>query len=138
MLRLALTCALAVATASAVRGETLTPGSYEVVVQLDLPFVETTNTRKTERICLASETALAVLSDNNPLGKCPSSNMARQGSDLTFDIKCEGTNAAQGHARYTLTAETFDGLIEMKMGGKNMTMSETQHGHRVGECAPRS
>jgi hypothetical protein len=35
---------------------------------------------------------------------------------------------------FTSTGTTYRGSIEMNLGGKNMTMSETQRGERVGEC----
>jgi hypothetical protein len=37
--------------------------------------------------------------------------------------------------------DRFEGIFDMKMGGKNMTMTERQTGLRVGPCAnstPRS
>jgi len=79
---------------------------------------------------------LAVLSGNNPLGRCPASNIREEGSSLTFDVVCPGVNAATGSARYTFRAQGFDGAIAMKMGGKNMTMTERQSGRRTGYCNP--
>ena len=35
---------------------------------------------------------------------------------------------------FDLAATTYRGIIKMNMGGKNMTMSETQRGRRVGDC----
>lgn len=52
-----------------------------------------------------------------------------------FDIVCPGRNAASGSAIYRLAAESFEGRISMKMGGKNMTMFERQVGRRIGDCA---
>jgi Protein of unknown function (DUF3617) len=84
---------------------------------------------------------LIVLSENNPLGKCPAANAREDGDTLTFDIKCPGGNAAIASAAYTLLGDRFSARITMKMGGKNMTMTETQTGRRTGDCqatAPRS
>ena len=124
----------------------LRAGQYEVEVRLELPHVEDLNMRKTAAICVAPDRAdgsfgLAVLGDNNPLSKCPVSNVRRDGGILAFDVVCEGTNAARASASYTLAGDAFRGRIVMRMGGKNMTMSETQAGRRVGACpdaeAPR-
>ena len=124
----------------------LRAGQYEVEVRLELPHVEDLNMSKTAAICVAPDRAggsfgLAVLGDNNPLSKCPVSNVRRDGGTLAFDVVCEGTNAARAAASYTLAGDAFRGRIAMKMGGKNMTMSETQVGRRVGACpeaeAPR-
>lgn len=122
-------------------------GAYEVAVRLELPHLEDMGVSKTTVICVAGAEGsgnhgLIVLSDNNPLGKCPASNFRRQGDILMFDIACEGLNAAQAKATYTLAPQAFQARIAMKMGGKNMTMTETQQGRRIGDCSaalpPRS
>ena len=117
----------------------LAAGRYDVDVRLELPHVEDLNMKKTTAICVVPDSGggsrgLAVLGDNNPLSRCPASNVHQNGSVLTFDIVCEGTNAARASAFYTLSGTAFRGRIAMKMGGKNMTMSETQVGRRVGAC----
>ena len=116
----------------------LQEGAYEIEVTLELPHVFDANTRKIERLCLGSKQSitlgLVVLSNNNPLGKCPAFNARSSTSTLSFDVACQGSNAAAGHARYELMPEHFRGRIEMKMGGKNMTMTEIQVGHRIGTC----
>ena len=79
---------------------------------------------------------LTALSENNPLAHCPVVNVRQEGAALSFDIVCPGGNAAVATAKYHLTEQTFDGRISMKLGGKNMTMTETQSGHRTGACRP--
>ncbi len=118
----------------------LMPGSYEVVVNLDLPHLEGMGASRTALVCVETAGAspthgLVVLSDNNPLGKCPASNIRTEGNAFLFEVHCDGKNAAEGFAKYTLSADTFEGAIVMKMGGKNMTMTETQKGKRLGDCA---
>jgi hypothetical protein len=138
--------AVGIAARRAEAAELMQPGAYEVTVNLDLPHLEGMGAAKTATICLQSSNAnpthgLLVLSENNPLGHCPASNIRTQGNELKFDVHCDGKNAAAGYATYTLEPSAFYGRIDMKMGGKNMTMSETQKGRRVGECAaekPRS
>lgn len=135
-------------TAAAVQaqgGSILQAGEYEVSMRLELPFVEDTAS-KLARVCVTEGDGgthgLAVLSDNNPLGKCPASNVRQNGDTLSFDIICPGGNAAVASARYTVSPQRFTGAIKMKMGGKNMTMTERQTGHRIGNCkaadSPRS
>ncbi|HMN38329.1 MAG TPA: DUF3617 family protein [Hyphomicrobium sp.] len=115
-------------------------GLYEVDVSLELPHVLDAATRKTTTLCLNEDEGtafgLAVLSDNNPLANCPVSAILRQGNAVSFDIICPGVNAAQGHAAYRLAQTNFEGRIEMKMGGKNMTMTEVQSGRRIADCHP--
>lgn len=137
-------CVLAFALAgpaNAAELAALQPGCYDVTVSLELPHLEDLNMSKVTRIVLTADEGdnnhgLAVLSDNNPLSRCPISNIHQDGVDaLTFDIVCEGKNQAKASARYVFAPGLFRGRITMQMGGKNMTMTEVQVGHRVDECA---
>jgi hypothetical protein len=116
----------------------LRDGEYEIEVSLELPFVIDTSTRKVEHACLGGSISqtmgLAVLSDNNPLARCPITDERTSPNTLSFEVACPGVNAARGHAAYQLWGDTFRGRIEMKMGGKNMTMTEVQTGRRIGDC----
>lgn len=116
----------------------LVDGAYEIDVTLELPSVLDTHAHKQARLCLSQDSGasfgLSILSENNPLAKCPISNAQVSDGLLTFDVACPGVNAASGHAKYVVSAESFRGRIEMKMGGKNMTMTEVQAGRRIGRC----
>lgn len=116
----------------------LQEGKYEIEVNLKLPYILDTHTRKIERLCLNPDQSpafgLVVLSSNNPLKKCPIINTVYTANILSFDIICPGENAARAHAEYSISSDSFRGRIKMKMGGKNMTMTEVQVGHRVGSC----
>lgn len=81
-----------------------------------------------------------MLSENNPLARCPASNIKGSGDELTFDLICEGHNQAVAWAKFQLGPDRFSGAFDMKMGGKNMTMTERQTGRRIGTCpdSPRS
>ena len=108
-------------------------------IRLELPHVEDAGSAaKSESICVTADAAgthgLRVLSDSNPLRTCPVSSVRRSGDALTFEIVCAGGDAATGAARYTMQAQSFEGTITVKMGGKNMTMFERQSGRRVGSC----
>ncbi|WP_193373754.1 hypothetical protein [Methylorubrum extorquens] len=59
--------------------------------------------KKMVRLCLTSDAngnnhGIAVLSDNNPLARCPVSNVRHDGSKPTFGIACEGKNSAHASA----------------------------------------
>jgi hypothetical protein len=117
----------------------LQPGEYEVTVRLELRHVEMTALKVTT-ICVSGDNTgtrgLVALSENNPLARCPAPNVRQDGHTLTFDIICPGGNQGVGSARYTIARQRFTGVVAMKMGGKNMTMTERQTGHRVGDCKP--
>ena len=86
-------------------------GAYQVKVGLDLPNVENTGAGKTTTLCVtSSETyGLAVLSDNNPLAACPVTNIRQSIDRLTFDIICEGPNAARGQRKLYARLRTLPG-----------------------------
>jgi len=137
---MALLTQVAVAVA-AEPGVTLTPGLYEISVSLELPHVESAGASKQTTQCLsAADTSsaygLAVLSENNPLARCAKRDVRQEGGTVSFEVACEGVNAAFGKATFQVMGEAFSGRIEMKMGGKNMTMTETQRGKRIGACQP--
>jgi hypothetical protein len=117
----------------------LRPGFYEVRVRLDLPNIEGAAASGVATVCVpaadgSASQGLGALSANNPFVDCPVRHARREGGTLTFDIVCSGGNAAVASATYELAAETFRGRIRMTLGGKNMTMTETQTGRRVGDC----
>lgn len=113
-------------------------GSYEITARLELPHLERWSVDKTTVVCLpgshGNDIPVPVLSANNPFAKCTASNLITDGPKLEYDIVCPERGAARGHAVYRFTAGTFSGRVAMIMGGKNMTMTEIQHAHRVGEC----
>ena len=130
---------LAAVAQAAQRAALLQDGAYEVEVRLELPNVLRRGADSTTTICLPyvdgrNGAPFPVLSSNNPLAKCPASNVERDGATLSFDILCEGRGAAWAHAVYRLMPDAFEGRIAMVMGGKNMTMTEVQTGRRVGSC----
>jgi hypothetical protein len=118
----------------------LEAGAYEVRYRLELPHVEQWAINRTATICIGADSGaenvgLRVLSGNNPLAACRTSDVTRDGATLSFRIACEGRGAARAYARYRLAPDAFAGRIAMVMGGKNMTMTEVQAGRRVGACA---
>lgn len=131
--------ALPAGAGEAPRLEALRPGAYEIEFRLELPHLKEIADRRRAAMCLTAPQAaatqgLGVVSDNNPLSACMPTNVERSAGILAFDIVCPGTNAARGRADYRLGADWFEGRIAMKMGGKNMTMTEVQSGRRSGDC----
>jgi hypothetical protein len=113
-------------------------GSYQMTVRLELPHLERWGVDKTTVVCLPSSQSegipVPVLSANNPFAKCTATNLIIEGPKVEYDIVCPERGAAKGHAVYAFSADTFSGRIAMVMGAKNMTMTEIQHGRRIGEC----
>jgi len=53
---------------------------------------------------------------------------------VAYRIACAGPNRGSAVALFDIAATGYRGTIAMNMGGKNMTMSETQIGKRIGDC----
>lgn len=133
--RLAAAVALA-ATAAARADEPLRAGAYEVDWRMELPYVDA-GEGGTATVCLDGTGVFPVLSANNPLARCPVRDMRREGREISFEIVCPGGGAAKASARFNARGDAFDGRIAMTMGGKNMTMTESQRGRRLGDCPAR-
>lgn len=116
----------------------LVPGLYRVEVRIGLPNVQdtvppTVLTRCIGNTDLQSGRAFFVLSDN-PLKKCDLLDYQATADKAVYRIACPGPNKGSAVAVFGTTATTYRGSIKMNMGGKNMTMSETQFGSRIGDC----
>jgi hypothetical protein len=114
------------------------PGLYEIEVRVDLPNVLQVGPSSRFRRCLTateieSGQAFFVRSEN-PIRSCALADFAATGTTARYRIRCPGPNAASGEAEFEPTAGGYRGAVRMQMGGKNMTMSETQNAVRVGEC----
>ena len=82
---------------------------------------------------LKSGQAFFVLSDN-PLKHCGLVDYQTTDSAALYRIVCPGPNKGNAVAVFDTKGSTYRGTIRMNMGGKNMTMSETQSGKRIGDC----
>ena len=114
----------------------LPPGAYRVAVHIAIPNVETRDYDFETEICWRGtgdpEMPLGPLGPG-PLGDCPSeAHDTPEG--VIIATACKGPNAGYAKAVYRRTPEGFSGRIEMDLGGKNMTLAETQRATRTGDC----
>ena len=126
------------ATASDAADLALPPGLYQVEVRIGLPNVQDVAapllvTRCVSPDDLKSGLAFFVLSDN-PLKHCGLVDYQTTNSAALYRIVCAGPNKGNAVAVFDTKGSTYRGTIRMNMGGKNMTMSETQAGKRIGDC----
>lgn len=130
---------LLAAIAGYARDEALpAPGLYRVQVRVDLPNVPDTAPSFVLERCIApadleSGQAFFVLSEN-PLRACELTDYQVTGKAVAYRIACRGANRGSATAQFTTARAAYRGTISMNMGGKNMTMSETQVGERIGAC----
>ena len=126
------------ATACSAAGLVLMPGLYEIEVRIDLPNVQNAAAPMVLTRCVGSADVESgktffVLSDN-PLKNCPLLDHQVTADTVTYRILCPGPNMGSAVGVFDFTGSAYRGSIEMNMGGKNMTMSGTQVGKRIGEC----
>jgi hypothetical protein len=114
------------------------PGLYDIEVRLGLPNVLEVGPPTKLRRCVTSgeiESGQAFfVRSENPLRACALTDYAATGTSVRYRIRCPGPNEASAEAEFETTTAGYRGIIRMVMGGKNMTMSETQTAVRVGEC----
>lgn len=126
------------ATESNAADLSLTPGLYLVEVRISLPNVQDVAapivlTRCISPADLKSGQAFFVLSDN-PLKNCDLLDYQAAADTVAYRIVCRGPNMGSAVGLFEATGTAYRGSIKMNMGGKNMTMSETQVGKRIGDC----
>ena len=121
--------------------EALPPGAYAIDAALQIPNLNGPSWKATRYVCLdPSQPGLRmpvpVLSPNNPFGACAAEQLVRTDTELRYHIVCPGRGAARAEASYRLAPDGFRGQIAMVLGAKNMTLTEFQTGHRLGDCEP--
>ena len=131
-----------IATAASGAEETIRRGVYDIAGQVTMPHLEE-NLRYTatrERRCLRGDEPSAVFSvlRYESLAGCKLSDQDQRGDATHYVLRCENPNAAAGLARLETRADRIFGVLEVKMGGKNMTFFQRIEGTRKGECASDS
>jgi hypothetical protein len=132
---LALVPLLSVATATTVP---VPSGEYDLTIQTGLPHLEealryaTTRTRE----CLheSDATRLFPLLLHRALTGCVLVPDAED-QGMRFKLQCENPEAATGSAVFDVSAGHFSAVLELKMGGKNMTVWQRVSGGRIGSCS---
>jgi hypothetical protein len=114
-------------------------GEYELTTQTVLPHLEEALRHATTRArqCLREPQAHEIfpLLLHPAFTGCGLVPDAAAADGLHFTLRCRNPEAASGTAVFAPEAGYLSGVLELKMGGKNMTLSQRVHGPRVGPCA---
>lgn len=116
----------------------LPPGRYDVTTQTVLPHLEE-NLRdasaRTQR-CLATQDAATVFPIllHEAFAGCSLDADASTAPGNRYLLRCANPQAASGAASFEPGAITFRAQLDIKMGGKNMTLLQRVHGRRIGSC----
>ena len=114
------------------------PGEYDLTAQTVLPHLEEAlryaTTRTRECVREPDATRLFPLLLHPAFAGCHLAPVASQGDELRFVLRCVNPEAASGAAVFDISASNLSAVLELKMGGKNMTLSQKLTGTRVGPC----
>jgi len=130
--------AVGLCTSSLASTITIEPGLYELTAQTVMPHLEealryaTTRSRQ----CLGTQEASALfpLLSHEAFAGCSLVREAPSDADVRFSLRCDNPQAATGAARFTLRPSEFHAVLYVKMGGKNMTLSQRLTAPRLGAC----
>ena len=128
-------CMAAIGTAVAQSTALVPPGHYALTTETVLPHLEEALRYATTRTtrCLAGDSADSFfpLLQHQALTGCSLSVAAEAG---TFTLSCRNPEAATGVATFEHSHSSIRAVLELKMGGKNMTLSQRVMGSRLGDC----
>lgn len=135
-LRIAISSALIV---SCVRAADVPPRRlYELTTETGMPHLEENLRYATthETRCLARhELWLAFPVLNHPaLQRCKLGDERRRENGLTFALLCAGDSGTTGAASWQLGADRIVGTLDIKLGGKNMTLYQRITALPYGQC----
>ena len=119
-------------------GVALNPGEYDLTIETALPHLEealryaTTHTHQ----CLREPdpTAAFPLLRHQAFAGCSLVPHANAADVVRFTLQCKNPEAASGSAAFEVGASYVSAVLEVKMGAKNMTLSQRLYGPRVGPC----
>lgn len=114
------------------------PGEYDLTTQTVLPHLEEALRHATTRArqCLRQPAATGVfpLLLHPAFAGCRLVPDGQAGDGLHFSLRCTNREAASGVAVFAVDGDAISAVLEVKMGGKNMTLSQRLQGQRVGPC----
>ena len=116
----------------------LNPGTYELTVETLLPHLEENLRYATTRQlqCLGTEeaTTLFPILRHQAFAGCVLSGGQTVQDRVEYTLECSNPEAATGVAHLLVSPVAVSGVLEIKMGGKNMTLSQRITGSRSGAC----
>jgi hypothetical protein len=111
---------------------------YEITIETGMPHLEE-NLRYTtthQRHCISPKdlaTEFPIL--NHPsLDGCTLGSEVRQDDTVKFGLSCEARHGTTGTAIWHIDKLRIRGRLDVKLGGKNMTFSQTVTARVVGSC----
>jgi hypothetical protein len=126
-------------SANAVTPVLVPPGEYDLTTQTVLPHLEEAlryaTTRTRQCLCEPDATIIFPLLQHQAFSGCGLVPNTELNDGLHFTLQCANPEAASGSAVFEVGAGYVSAVLELKMGGKNMTLSQRLYGPRVGPCS---
>jgi hypothetical protein len=130
-------CTVAAAQALPDRLE-VTPGLYRITARTVLPHLEENlrNAVVVEQLCLGASSAASLfpLLRHEAFAGCMLNGRALRDGAQAFVLTCANREAASGQARLVESPALLEGVLDVKMGGKNMTLAQRVRAERLGAC----
>ena len=121
-------------------GEALAPGTYEIIAEIAMPHLEENLRYATtrERRCLHGHELSSIfpILHHQSLAGCKLGDESRRGDTIRYLLVCASPQVATGVARLDAGPGRVVGVLEIKMGGKNMTFAQRIEAARQSECGP--
>jgi hypothetical protein len=117
----------------------IVPGVYRLTAQTLLPHLEESLRYATtvSETCLGRQSAdsLFPLLRHEAFAGCVLVHAAgARDAPRSFDLACRNAQAATGRATVEVSGESLVAVLQVKMGGKNMTLSQRVHGPWLRRC----
>ena len=113
------------------------PGLYELETQTLLPHLdEMRRNTSVTTICLTKDTLkqLFPILSQPGLKDCFLRQHKIDKETTFFRLQCPGLNGAEGRAKLETRGNRLKALLDAKLGGKNMTFTQTTRAKRLGAC----
>lgn len=115
------------------------PRLYDLTTETSMPHLEESLRYTTERSqrCLGhDDLASAFPMLHHPsLAGCQLREQSRDESTLSYRLVCDRSTGATGGATWHFEEHAIRGMLDVKLGGKNMTFSQRVTGRSVGQCS---
>lgn len=127
-------CLLLTLSAAAV----VSPRLYDITTETSMPNLEENLRYTIERSqrCLGRDdfaTAFPVL-HHPSLAGCKLREQSFDENTLSYRLVCDRSSGTTGTATWRLGEHSIRGTLNVKLGGKNMTFSQSITGRPVGQC----
>jgi hypothetical protein len=125
-------------TAAWTSGQAGPPGLYEITSETVMPHLEENlrYAKTRERRCMRDQSVAALfpILQHQSLNGCKLGAGNRSHDGVYYSLICVDGQGTTGAAELHTVADNIHGVLEIQMGGKNMTFSQRIAAMRQGDC----